>query len=864
MPHTLEIIDGKLYAYGDNGLGQLGLGHNRRVFEKSLVLTGDAEKDKLPWVNAVAGRFHSAAIKQDGSLWVWGDNRFGQLAQGIDVQLSAIPIQIQYPALEDKTKKIEIVAGYYFTLFYQYFEKGFGFGEFENFDDGFVAQHRQVIELKPKNTANKWISIQTAAKTIIGLSVEGGYKYTDWSGELFSKTYVRFETLKVGDIFTLYDPGNRNRALYKKVKTFSKGRGCCNVNAVCLHRTYRELVSQVPPNVFILENQISVYDMLDPETREEFAKPILAVTEKYGTDFMFKSAIAKHNGMSKYKGIDPWTLNAMFLMTDSNNMLDVILYDSLFFSDDINEPLNRTTTVEKISAKEVFEPYAELDLPPYLLDRSGYQVKLSSFVLGQDDNINALKDTYFDSLYGMNNRRSLSLPFSQTTRNGQWNTVEYPYLYKNNPVTGKPIRFSFTSRYGFGFPVYKTKDGKITDYDAGKVYYEETQKKNLPGCLYSGDPKYIRDIEQDDSIYDNELFTHIIDLPMSPAGDIIAVKHILGDPFLIKLAMETSGSAFKQAFMDPTRRIATKYNGDINSTVEDPGSDPMMFYTLVPDPTYNGIAASPPKIRVFYIGAVTRALIELLLSDNVSAREVNDNFGISKATLSTMWGLINNTAYPYNNDVKYAFAKLSGLFYNKLKDQPVLNELAQDILRTGISTTSQEQFFDYSTLAKYCSFSFNRPPICIFSESICINQYQGTSCWTDRTDKSKLYLFGNYIDMFKEDKSIIRYQTWSGDSEKTKNGTPVVLVSNDGRPYVAKDAYQEHATTINVIGATFDASEFLTTVQLKTPFNNNYLMGNLLRFSQASMAYQAMPFIHFNNISPITEKLQNIVAPLKS
>lgn len=855
MPHTLEIIDGKLYAYGDNGLGQLGLGHNRRVFEKSLVLTSSA-KDNIPWVNAVAGRFHSAAIKQDGSLWVWGDNRFGQLAQGIDVQLSAKPIQIQYPELEDKTKKIEIVAGYYFTVFYQYFEKGFGFGEFENFDSGFVSQYRDVVEL----TSNKWLSIQAGPKTIIGLG-SVGYRYTDWSGELFSKNYVRFETLKVGDIFTLYDPGNRNRALYKKVKTFSKGKGCCKVNAVCLHRTYRELVSQVPPNIFVLENQLSVYDMLDPVSRADFAKPFLAAREKYGTDFMFKSAIAKHSSMSKYKGVDPWTLNAMFLMTNSNNMLDVILYDSLFFSDDTNEPLNNTTTVEKISAKEVFEPYSELDLPPYLLDKSGYQVKVSSYVVGQDTG--SFKDSYFDT---MSERKVVMVPFSITGKNGQNYIVEYPYLYKKNPVTNKLIRFSFTSRYGFGYPVYKTKDGKFTDFDSSKVYYAtgEKHKSNIPGCIYCGKPRYIRDIETDDELYDNELLTHIVDLPMSPSGEIIAVKHILEDPYLIKLAMEITGSSFKQAFMDPTKRISTKYNGDINSTVDDPGSDPMMFYTTVPDPTYTGIAVSPPRIRVFYIGAVTRALIELLLSDNVSARELNDNFGISKSTLSTMWDLINKTPYPYNNDVKYAFAKLSGLFYNKLKDQPILNAVAQDILRTGVSTTSQDQYLDYTTLIKSTSFSINRPPVVSWFESSCYTIYSGATCWTDRTDRTKLYIFGNYSDMFKGEKTIIRYQTWSGNADITRNKTPVVLISSEGLPYVAKDAYQEHTTSVNVIGASFDQSEFLTTVQLRSPFLNNYLMGNLSFFGSANPATQAMPFIHFNNTSPITEKLQSIYAPLKS
>jgi hypothetical protein len=91
-----------------------------------------------------------------------------------------------------------------------------------------------------------------------------------------------------------------------------------------------------------------------------------------------------------------------------------------------------------------------------------------------------------------------------------------------------------------------------------------------------------------------------------------------------------------------------------------------------------------------------------------------------------------------------------------------------------------------------------------------------------------------------------------------------VLVDTLGKVYVAKDAYTDHSVSVQVLNASFDQSEFTTIVQLKTPFLNNYLMGNLNWFAPASIQNQAMPFIYFNSVISIFEKLKNIQAPLKS
>jgi len=40
-----------------------------------------------------AGEFHSVAINNDGTTWVWGWNSYGQLGNGTTIN-SAVPIQV--------------------------------------------------------------------------------------------------------------------------------------------------------------------------------------------------------------------------------------------------------------------------------------------------------------------------------------------------------------------------------------------------------------------------------------------------------------------------------------------------------------------------------------------------------------------------------------------------------------------------------------------------------------------------------------------------------------------------------------------------------------------------------------------------
>ena len=75
--HVLALTEtGKVWAWGDNHRGQLGVGD-------TSVHAGWVAVTELDSVVAVAaGAVHSVALRQDGSVWTWGANEYGQSGDG--------------------------------------------------------------------------------------------------------------------------------------------------------------------------------------------------------------------------------------------------------------------------------------------------------------------------------------------------------------------------------------------------------------------------------------------------------------------------------------------------------------------------------------------------------------------------------------------------------------------------------------------------------------------------------------------------------------------------------------------------------------------------------------------------------------
>ena len=87
--HSLaRRTDGTVRAWGSNFLGQLGDGSLVRRLAPVPVPT-------LANITTVsAGAFHSFALRGDGTVWAWGANEYGQLGDGTTTQQRMVPVRV--------------------------------------------------------------------------------------------------------------------------------------------------------------------------------------------------------------------------------------------------------------------------------------------------------------------------------------------------------------------------------------------------------------------------------------------------------------------------------------------------------------------------------------------------------------------------------------------------------------------------------------------------------------------------------------------------------------------------------------------------------------------------------------------------
>ncbi|MBR3933924.1 MAG: hypothetical protein IKJ68_08480 [Clostridia bacterium] len=83
--------DGSLWMWGNNEYGQIGNGESGddKISETPIKIMDNV-------ITVSLGDGYSAAIKNDGSLWMWGNNEYGQIGNGEsgDDKISKIPVKI--------------------------------------------------------------------------------------------------------------------------------------------------------------------------------------------------------------------------------------------------------------------------------------------------------------------------------------------------------------------------------------------------------------------------------------------------------------------------------------------------------------------------------------------------------------------------------------------------------------------------------------------------------------------------------------------------------------------------------------------------------------------------------------------------
>jgi len=116
--HSIALAsDGTIYGWGRNGFGQLGDGEINALNNPPVAVDMSGALSGKTVIQIAAGGNHSLALASDGSIYTWGQNWYGQLGAG-DNSASEIPVPtpvVTNGALSGKTIT-KIDAGYGFSI----------------------------------------------------------------------------------------------------------------------------------------------------------------------------------------------------------------------------------------------------------------------------------------------------------------------------------------------------------------------------------------------------------------------------------------------------------------------------------------------------------------------------------------------------------------------------------------------------------------------------------------------------------------------------------------------------------------------------------------------------------------------------
>jgi len=88
--HTAAVRqNGTLWAWGYNSYGRLGDGTTTSKRSPVSVVGGFTD-----WCQVAASDFHTAAVRQNGTLWAWGRNNYGQLGDGTLTSSRLSPVSV--------------------------------------------------------------------------------------------------------------------------------------------------------------------------------------------------------------------------------------------------------------------------------------------------------------------------------------------------------------------------------------------------------------------------------------------------------------------------------------------------------------------------------------------------------------------------------------------------------------------------------------------------------------------------------------------------------------------------------------------------------------------------------------------------
>ena len=191
--HTLALkTDGTVWSWGNNNDGQLGDGTQTQS-TSPIQIVG------LTNVKAIAAGYyltadimyqhsHSLALKNDGTVWTWGDNAYGQLGDGTTIQRST-PVQVS-----GLTNVSAIAGGNGRSFALKNDGTVWGWGELWYIDGPICAGCAPVDYTRPSQILADVLNISSIAASDHGVAL-----ITDGTVKTWDYTYFHFSYNGLGD-----------------------------------------------------------------------------------------------------------------------------------------------------------------------------------------------------------------------------------------------------------------------------------------------------------------------------------------------------------------------------------------------------------------------------------------------------------------------------------------------------------------------------------------------------------------------------------------------------------------------------------------------------------------------------------------
>jgi alpha-tubulin suppressor-like RCC1 family protein len=177
--HSLGITaDKKLWGWGHNGDGQLGdFSTNDHSVPALITVIGVTTN----WVSVSAGGNHSLGITDNGKLWAWGGNDYGQLGDG------SLFKRLQPTQITAITNWVSVSAGASHSLATTSDGKlrAWGHNNIGQLGDGTTTDHIAPTLI---GSATNWVSVSAGAAHTIGNTTDGkiwawGYNFYGQLGD---------------------------------------------------------------------------------------------------------------------------------------------------------------------------------------------------------------------------------------------------------------------------------------------------------------------------------------------------------------------------------------------------------------------------------------------------------------------------------------------------------------------------------------------------------------------------------------------------------------------------------------------------------------------------------------------------------